>query len=235
MVDRERQPGLHRLGAVDQAEPLLRLQHQRFDALLGEQLGGWAPPQIGRPGAPQTALADERQGKVGELGQVTRGTDAALSGDDRQQAAFEEQEQPLRQLDPHPADADRESARAQQEQRPDHVVSEGVAHPCGVGADQGQLHGSEVPRGDAGVGQCPESGGDSVHHPVLGDGSLDDLAGRGHPGGDTGVQSGRSASSRDVDHLIELRASPVTTRGWVTARFRHARHGIPSATAPALG
>ncbi len=100
VVHREGQQRLHRLGAVDQRQPLLRGQRQRLEAMLGQHLGG-RPAGQRVTGRPQPSLADQRLGQVRELGQVARSTHRALTRDHRQQVEGEQFEQPGGQLRAH--------------------------------------------------------------------------------------------------------------------------------------
>ena len=89
LVDRQRQQHLHRLGAVDQAEPFLRAR-----ATSGSSPSSASSSAAGRPvqvlaRAAQPALADERLGQVGELAEVAAGADRALAGDHREQVVLE--------------------------------------------------------------------------------------------------------------------------------------------------
>ena len=112
LVDGQRQQHLHRLGAVDQAEPFLRGERQRLEALLREQLSR-RPAGEGLACAAQPALADERLGEVRELAEVAAGADRALAGDHREQVAVEHVEQPSGQVGADAAVADGERAGAQ--------------------------------------------------------------------------------------------------------------------------
>ena len=97
----QREQHLHRLGAVDQADrPSFGGEHQRLDALLGQQLGRRPAPQVGVAPPAQPALADQRLGQVRELGQVAGRADRALAGDDRQQVVVEQLQQLGGQLGP---------------------------------------------------------------------------------------------------------------------------------------
>ncbi len=65
--------------------------------MLGEHLGaGPALRRVAR--AAQLALADQRLGQVGELGQVAGGAHGALAGDDREQAEAEQFQEAARQV-----------------------------------------------------------------------------------------------------------------------------------------
>jgi hypothetical protein len=89
VVDGQREQHLHRLGAVDERQALLRREDQRLDAGLGQQLGRGPAPQVGVTAPAQPALADQRLRQVRELGEVAGRTDGALAGDHLQQVVLE--------------------------------------------------------------------------------------------------------------------------------------------------
>ena len=99
VMHREREHRLHRLGPVDQRQPLLGRELQRLDPVLGQHLRGRpALRPVARPAQP--SFADQRLRQVRELGEVAGGADRPLSGNDREQAEVQELEQPLRQVGP---------------------------------------------------------------------------------------------------------------------------------------
>ena len=154
VVDRQRQQHLHRLGAVDQGQPLLGGQHERLDALLGQQLGARPAAQVPVAAAAQPALADQRLGQVRELREVAGRADRPLAGDHRHQVVGQQLEQLGRQLVAYAGVAAGQGPGPQQQQAAHHVVGQRLADPGAVRADQGRAASA---RGRPGPRGCPRA------------------------------------------------------------------------------
>ena len=168
--------GEHPLGPVDQRQALLERQPERLQPGLPQALGGGQAAAVDH----DLALAEQRQGQVGELGQVTGGADRAVLGDHRGDPGGQQGDQRLHHQRPDPGVALGEGAGPQQLHAPDHLGLQRVAGGGGVRQDDPALQLLQVGRGDGGVGEQPEPGGDAVHLPPLGHRPLDHVAGRGH-------------------------------------------------------
>ncbi len=113
--DAQRAGGGHQLGAVDQGQPLLGLQHHRFQAGSLQRLGAGQrlPAQLG------FALADHHQRQVRQRRQVARGPHRPLPGNDRVYPPIQHGAQLIGQQRAHPGLAGGQHRRPQQQHPPD--------------------------------------------------------------------------------------------------------------------
>ena len=156
---RQHADGRHALGAVDEGEPLFGLEHERLEAAATEGRDGRQAFAF----EAHLALADHRQGEMGERGQVARGAERALLGHDRQQArarASRRKRSTTSRLTPEWPSASTWARKRQH--RPDLLGGELVADGDRVRAKQPVLQGRGVLRGEVHVRQAAETG----RHPV---------------------------------------------------------------------
>ncbi len=99
--------------------------------MLGEYLSG-RPPAALVAGAAQAALADQRLGQVGKLGQVAGRADGPLARDHRKQPEAQQLDQPGGQIGTHARVTGRERPGAQQQHRPHRLVVQRLASGRGV-------------------------------------------------------------------------------------------------------
>ena len=205
--------GSDELGAVNEGQAFLGLQHHRREAgLLQGRPAGLRP--LGSPGE---ALAYQQQGHVGQRGQVAAGTHTALAGDHGRDVPIQALGQ---QMDGLGADATvplQQAIDAGRHEGPGLVLGQGIAHARRVAAHQVQLQLLQLIGGDHHRGELTEAGvdaidraafgDDAVHHgPVLRDlpeGRLvqgDALAGR-----DAGQQGRGEGLAVQADHAGSLR------------------------------
>ena len=85
------------------------------------------------------ALADQREGDVGERGEVATRPERAVLRDRRGDAALSRSTSRSTTTGRTPGVPHRQRARPQQHHRPHDLVLDGRAHPGGVGAEQGAL------------------------------------------------------------------------------------------------
>ena len=149
----------HRLGAVDEREPLLRLQDQGLPADRGEAL------RRRHPLAPDHELAPSDQGesKVRERGEIAARTDRAPARHARQGIGIEQGKERIDHLRPHAGVAAGEGVGAKQEHAAHCGRIERRSHPRSVAQNQTLLERLQVGRCNAHPGEVPESGVDSVH------------------------------------------------------------------------
>ena len=150
----------HELGAVDEGEAFLGLEHDGREAARPERVRARARR---RPRGRAVAFADERQRQVGEGRQVAAGADAALRGDDGVDARVQHLDQELERLRAHAAEALGQHVRAQQHEGARLGLVERLAHARGVAAHQVQLELARAgSRGITHVGEVAEAGVDAV-------------------------------------------------------------------------
>ena len=134
--DRQREHPEDAVGAVDERQPLLGAEHDRFEAGAGERLGG---RRDDRPSRGHVPLADHHQRTVGERRQVAARAERAVLGHDGRQAGVEQRQLLVDEQRAGARTAHRQAAGAQQEHRPHDLALDGLAHAGRVRADQGHL------------------------------------------------------------------------------------------------
>ena len=183
----------HPVGAVDQRQPLLLLQHQRGDAGSGQHRSGRDRAPFGPQHLP---LPHRHQRAVRQRGEVAGAAEAAVLVDRRGDAGVEQRGVGLRDHGTHAGVAARHRPQAQQHHGADDLGLDQRAGAGGVGADQRLLQLGAPVAGDLQGGQRPEAGGDAVDGLVAGGQGADHLAGGGHGvvglgvDGDGGVVAG---------------------------------------------
>ena len=173
--------------------------------MLGEHLGA-RPPLRRVAGAAQAALADQRLGQVGELGQVPGGADRALGGDHGEQAQAEQLEESARQVGPDARVPGGQGPGPQQEDGADGRVVEGRPGARGVRADDGTLQPGQVARADRRVGQRAEAGVDPVDGGVSPGRGFHDGAAEFHGGGHVRAELGAGVAAGHVDDILDFEA-----------------------------
>ncbi len=123
----------HALGAVEQAEPFLRLELERSDPVAGQdpvrRLRVTAP-------VPEFALPDEGQGQVCERGEIPRRTHGSLRRHHREQVVLEKLDEPFDHDRAHAAVSLGERPRTQQQHGSNDVVAECGPDSGGVAAEE---------------------------------------------------------------------------------------------------
>ncbi len=149
----------HPVGAVDEGQALLGLQRDRPEAGR-TQRGGRRPALAGDE---HLALAQRRQGHVGERRQVAAAAERAVLGHDRREAVVQQPDELLDHDRAHARPAHGQRAGAQQHHGPHDLDLDGRADAGGVRADERQLQVGPPLGRDRHGGQGPEPGGDPVH------------------------------------------------------------------------
>ena len=204
-VEGERPLGQHTFGAVEETQTLLGEEPEGFEAVGGEGLGGRAHPTV----VAKQSLSDEGKGEVGEGGQVTGGADGTLGWDDGKQIPAEELDESLHHRRPDPRMALGEGAGPEQQHRPDDLVGKGVADAGGVASQQPNLELFGFVTVDPSRCQGAETRGDPVDGGPVGDRPVDDLPGRRHPFGHSGVEAHRRPPVGNRNHVVDAQRPSV--------------------------
>ncbi len=106
----ERRNGRGRLRAVDEREPLFRLQFDRVEPHLRQRVGAAQDRSIADTGEP---FAHEHEGQVGERREVTAGANRATARDHRMDAAVQQLQEQFQGLAPDAGESLRQHIRAQ--------------------------------------------------------------------------------------------------------------------------
>ncbi len=125
-VEGDHPHGEHPLGAVEQGEPLLRPQPDRLQPRRGERLGGGADHAV----HPDRSLTDDREGEMGERGEVPRGADRSQRRHHREDPPVEQLEQPGGDLGTDARVSLGEGPGPQQEHRPHEPSGSGSPTPA---------------------------------------------------------------------------------------------------------
>ena len=122
----------HQLRAVEERQPLLRLERQRLEAGLPQrdQRRHHLPVEL------HLAAPDERQREVRERREVAGRADAPLLRHDRVDPERQELADPVHEQRPAPGVAERERVRAQQQHRPHDLARERAPDAGGVRGDE---------------------------------------------------------------------------------------------------
>ena len=137
---RQHADGGHALGAVDEGEALLGLQHEWRETAATKRRQGRHPLAC----EPHLPLADHRQGEVGEGGEVARGAERALFGHDGEDVPAEHLDEPQHHLASDPRVAESEHVRPQGEHGPHLLGGKLVADGDRVRAQEPVLEGRGV-------------------------------------------------------------------------------------------
>ncbi len=204
---REGAQGGHELRAVDEGQPLLRLEDHRLDAGALQRRGRGLPAGLREPLDPvrgrafqvrRLPLPDHRQRQVREGRQVSGGPDRPTRGDARDDTAVEHLHQDIDHRGAHPGVAEREDLRAK-EHHPAHDRGlQRSADARRVRADQVPLQGADVVGGDPRLAQRTEAGVDAID------------VGRRVPGGGDGVDGGARPAHALAGLGSELHRPPAT-------------------------
>ncbi len=165
VVTRERQHAQHAVGAVDEREPLLRLEDDGLDLGLGKDRAG--PDTL--PVDHDLAFAEQDERDMRERREVTTAAERTVLGHPRRDARREKIEQPVGEQRSGAAASHREGARSQQHHRPHDLGLDWVTHAGSVRSDQRRLQPGPARGLDVHVGERAES---SRH-------AVDGLTGRG--------------------------------------------------------
>ncbi len=198
--------GQHALGAVEERQALLGLQHHRLEPGAGQPVGARQPPAVGVDDLPRPG---EDRPHMGQGRQVTGGAEAPEFGHHRSEAGREEGDQPVDQHRPGAGEAGGQRPSPEQHHRPDDLPLHRVAHAGGVAEHQRELEAPGLGRRHLHRGQGPETGGDAVDRRAPGHDPLHHRPGRRHAGG-----RGRTVEGHDRP----------AGRAW---RWRHGRFPAP--------
>ena len=155
--------GRHDLGAVDQCEPLSRLEPDRRKAAGLQRLF----PAHFAAVVEGLALAQEHQRQVGQGSQVSARAHGAFLRDDRNDATVQEFKQLLGGFQADAGVPAGEILDPQRHDGPHRLRIQGAAHAGGVAHENVLLQAPGVFPGDGDVAQGPEAGGDPVDPPLL--------------------------------------------------------------------
>ena len=192
---RQREQRLHRLGAVDEREPLLRGEHSGSSPRPASTSAAGRPssrpsPTSGSATAASWARSPDAPTEplAGTVGSRSRSSSSSSRSGSSGAAAGR---------------AGRDRAGPQQEQRPDRVRGQRLAGAGGVRADQRQLHRLQVLAGHRDVGERAEPGAHAVHDRAALDRVGDHAPGGGHPPGHVRAELGPGPPPGHVHHVVE--------------------------------
>ena len=150
----------HHRGAVGDRKPLADVDAHGREAVFAQHL------RRGAPLAPivHLALADQRQGDVGQLHQIAAGAHAPVLGDERADAAVDELHQQIDHLGMDARTGLQQGAEPGDHRRPDIEVGQRLAGAGRVAADDVVLQVGEVAVIDTPLGHGAEAGVDAVDH-----------------------------------------------------------------------
>ena len=183
----------HQLRPVEEREPFLRPEFQRFQADFLKRLHR----RHGRPVELDLAAPDERQRQVRERREVAGCPDAALFRHDRVDAVRQVREEPVDDQRPAAAVAQRERVGPQQEHRADDLARKGRPDARRVAHQQPALELARALWVHERRREVPEAGRHPVHHGTLGDEGLDDVARLLHPLTRVDIEGDRCAAAGD--------------------------------------
>ena len=189
----------HEVRAVDERQPLLGLERDGLQARAGQRGG----PVQALAVELRLALADEHERDVRQRSEVTRGSDRALGGHHRDDAALEHPQQQLDDLLAHPG-VPAPQRRRQQREHPAHDL----ARQRRPGADRVRAHEVELQRRrivgpDADAGQVADAGADAVDDAARGQRGLDHCSCRGDLGTVVGAQRGGPAAAGNALEILQ--------------------------------
>ncbi len=199
MFQFEASDGEHRLRAVEQRNPLLRLQRQRVKLGSAQRF----PARHDRAFVLGLAFADHHQRHVGERGEIATGADASTRGDHRRDAAVEEVAQSFRDQGADAGESAGQYDGADQHHGSGLGAREGFADARGVRADHVALKRGEIVGGNADVGKQADAGVDGVHGVVTSGEFFDHGAGAAHGFDRGGSNSDKGRAARDFADLGE--------------------------------
>ncbi len=188
----------HAVGAVEESEPLLLAQLDGVDAVFGEQVTGRPHGPVGALGVP---LAHQREGAVGERGQVAGAAQGAVLVDDRGDPGVEHVGHRARDLGADPGAAGADGLQPEEHQGPDDFPLDAGAHARGVRTDDVALQLSTQLRADVPGRQGAEAGAHPVDGVRLGGQGVHDLAGRGEGGHRLRGQFDAGPAARHGEHI----------------------------------
>ncbi len=165
----ERQERGHRLGAVDERQPLLGAELQRREPRPREALGGGQPPAVDA----HLAVANQHGRQMGERRQIAARSHRAAARHQRQDVGAEQLEQRVDDLGPHARVAARQRVGAQQQHAAHGRIAERLADAGAVAQDQPALELLELIGGNAHAREIAEARVDTVHRCLAGERALD--------------------------------------------------------------
>ena len=246
-VNSEASLGEHAFRPVEQAQPLLRLELDRFEAFGFEHAGGGNSLAIDQ----EEALADERESKVGEWGKVARRTDRTPIGNGREQVTAKELDEALDDGRTDAGMALRERSSPEQQHRSNRRTLEEISDAGCVAADKVVLQFGGLLDRDASVRERTEAGRDPVRHLVVGDDRLDQGPGGCHPRGEirpdldvgllgrataatSAMVSGDPSTMTTISQLLSSRSRPARP-AYREARRQASTHPFRGLAAPHTG
>ncbi len=227
----QRQHRRRRLGAVDQRQPFLGSQADRFQPRAGERLG---PGDRKKPRRTQStqrtilflaisaiscgfffvvverlAFTDQHQREVGQRRQVAAGADRAARRHAGVDAMIEQGDQRLERGEADAREAFREHVGAQRHRRPHGADRQRIAQPGGVAAQQVELQRFERVRRDRDLGERTEAGVDAVRRLIAARAPFDHRARSQHALAGGVGQRDRLAAVGDGQELLESEGRAV--------------------------
>ena len=164
----------HQVRAVEQREPLFRLEDERGHARAGQRLGGGKLPVAG-PGRP---FAEQAERHVGERRQVARRAHRPELGDDGMDPLIEAGHDRLDDDGPHAGRTARERSREQQHDRAHVRLFERRANARGMAQDEVSLEVGALAMRNDDVLELADPGRDAVDRLRAGRQPLDEGATR---------------------------------------------------------
>jgi hypothetical protein len=155
------------------------------------------------------ALADERQGEVGEWRKIPRRTDRPLPGNHWKQTPVQHLDQALNDDRTHARMTLGEGPGAEQQHGAHGTVAETVPDAGGMAPQQADLEAGSLIGLDVSSRQAPEPGCDPVDGSALSDDLFNKASGRGHSLRDARPDRDGGAAVGDVDNVGDLQWSPI--------------------------
>ncbi len=178
------------LRAVEQREPLLRLERQRLEPDRGERFGRRHDPIVEL----RFADADHGGGHMGERREVARGADRALRRNDRRHAPVEHRGDAVDRLRPDAGGALREARQLQRHHEPRDRERRRLADAGGVRQHDVALKFCEIGLVDPHGAELAEAGVDSVDGLAALEDALDRRGARRDLGAGCGIEDDLAAA-----------------------------------------
>ena len=201
--------GQHALGAVDERDGLLGLQHQRLDVGLLQRAGGRHALAVKHG----LAFADQHQSQMRQRRQIAAGPHAALRGNDGVHPTVQHLAKCVDDHRPHSREALGHGIGAQQKHGARDIFPQRFADTGTMRAQQIDLEGANLVRWDPHVGELADAGihgiGDAVLFHQFIDHGARPLDGKTR----FRLQQNRPPLMDDLAHLIQGQVVPVDMEG----------------------
>ncbi len=163
----------------------------------------------GTVGAPHLPFADEREGAVGQGGEVAAGPERAVLADHGHDVVVEQRELQVDHLGSSAGVRHGEAAGAQQLESPHHLWFDRVAHARRVRAHERRLQLGRPLGRDHRPGERAETGGDAVDGVITCDEAVDERCRATHRGAGVLAEPRRHVAAGNRDHVVDREAATV--------------------------